>query len=168
MERMYKKIVETIELNKQKFINAGVHFPETVDVFLGQPDNPELFEFFTPAIFVDYSADYDGELLYIYIHALQDFGKDSENFTNSNEGLNYFKFLTVLKRCLNGIKIPPIFGVLKLHEEVPIVSEFNYHQITFKCNLYMDLDLIEEPFQEIVLEKVSINHGKLKEKRSPQ
>lgn len=166
MESVYNKIVDTIEQNAALFTEAGVSVPQTVDVYLGQPSAPDQFEFALPAVFVDYSADYDAELLYVYLHVLQDFGDDTENFApNSSEGLSYFRFLTVLKRCLKGIKTPPVFGALKLYQETPVQTEFfNYHTLAFRCTL--NTSLYPEIIKYIdVAFDTSVTGGQLKDKR---
>jgi hypothetical protein len=142
MYRIYNKILETLNEKASVFEGEGLPVPAVVDVFAGQPSNPEQFEFALPAVFFDYSADYEGETLYVYLHVLTDFMEDTENIApNRNKGLDYFRFLNLVKRCIKGIKIPPVFGALLLYQETPVQTEyFNYHQLTFRCALHDELD----------------------------
>lgn len=164
MENLYLKIAETIGRNEALFTAAGVPVPQTVDIYLGQPSAPDQFEFALPAVFVDYSADYEAGLLYVYLHVLQDFGYDTESFSpNSADGLSYFRFLTVLKRCLKGVKTPPVFGAFKLYQETPVQTNFfYYHQLTLRCTLCSDIYPEETKYTDTEFAK-NIAVGRLKE-----
>ena len=112
-----------------------------IDVYLGQPTAPDQFEFALPAIFIDYSADYNAEIFYLYLHIIQDFAEDTENFApNRSEGLKFNDYLTVVKSLLNGLRVRPVFGALHLYQETPTQTEYFYdHTITFRCTLNTDL-----------------------------
>ncbi len=142
MNRLYNAIVQTITDNKQAFIDAGIKPPAFIDVYQGQPSDPDQAEFALPAVFVDYSVDYENNMAYAYLHVVTDYGSDTDSLSPSREaGLDYIKSLKILKRILQHIKPSPAFGVLRLHQETPTVSEFFlYHQITFRCALYLELD----------------------------
>ncbi len=142
MNRVFKKIQDVLTSNTQKFANAGVQAPETFDIYMGQPSSPGAFEFFNPAIFFDYNIDYDQGLCYIYLHCVQDFGADTENFAeHQDDGLKYIQYLKVVKRCLNKIRPGKPFGPLRLYQDVPVISEYYfYHQITLRCSVDADFD----------------------------
>lgn len=145
MNRLFKKIQDVLTSNQQKFEDAAVQPPETLDVYLGQPVAPDDFEFVNPAIFFDYNIDYSQGLCYIYLHCLQDFGADTENFArHQDDGLKYIDYLNVIKRCLNKIRPGKPFGVLKLYQDVPVTSEYYYyHQITLTCTIDPDYDDVD-------------------------
>jgi len=136
MKDYINHIIETIEAHSADFTNAGLTPPATIDIHMGQPARPEDFEFALPAVFIDYSADYDGETFDLYLHVVQDFGADTENFAPQRDmGLDFIKFLSVLKKCLYGLKMKPVFGPLRLYQEVPMQPDFfYYHMITFRCS----------------------------------
>lgn len=141
MNTAIEKIMQRIANNSAAFTESNLIAPLTIDTYQGQPIAPEQFEFALPAIFIDYMADYNNEKLYIYLHVLQDYAEDTENFApNSAKGMRFNAFLTVIKRLLNGLRIGGAFGVLKLHQELPVQTEFfYYHQLTFVCTLNNDL-----------------------------
>ncbi len=146
MKAYINHIIETIMAHSADFENAGLTPPATIDIYMGQPARPEDFEFALPAVFIDYSADYDGETLDVIVHVLQDFGADTENFAPQRvNGLDFVKYLSVLKKCLYGLKMRPVFNPLRLYQETPMPPDFYYyHQLTFRCNinttLYCELE----------------------------
>lgn len=144
MKRLILNIVSALTSPKavEAFSNAGLVAPATTDIYLGQPAEPD-FEFALPAIFVDYNADYNNELAYIYVHVLQEYAEDTEGFCPvQQEGLLHLDYLTIVKRLLKGLKTRPVFGALKVHTEVPTVSDAYYwHTLTFSCTIESDLDV---------------------------
>lgn len=141
MNTAFEKIMQRIANNSAAFTESNLIAPLTIDTYQGQPIAPEQFEFALPAIFIDYMADYSNEKLYIYLHVLQDYAEDTENFSQDRaNGMRFNEFLTTIKRLLNGMRIGGAFGALKLHQELPIQTEFfYYHQLTFVCTLNNDL-----------------------------
>ncbi|MDR1865977.1 MAG: hypothetical protein LBR08_10455 [Bacteroidales bacterium] len=165
MDRVYNKITETLEANAEAFTRAGLTPPAVVDVFMGQPDVPQDFEFVLPAVFFDCSADFDGETLLIDLHVLTDFMEDTENIApDRNRGLYYFRFLNVIKRCLKGMKTPPVFGPLVPYRETPVRTDFyNYHLLTFRCVMHEELDDRDARHVNVDFVKVFEN-GRLRER----
>ena len=162
MERIINKITEVLEAQKTLFVNSGLESIETIDIYKGQPESPEKFEFGIPAVFIDYNINYDQELAYIILHALYEDDNETENYSpQRNEGLKYITFLKLIKRCLKGVKLPPVFGALKLSEDTPTQSgDFNYHQITFECSYHEELDN-EGKFVDVEISGV-LEGGKIK------
>ena len=140
MKNYLNYIIETIAAHSSEFENAGLTPPQTIDIYMGQPTNQDDFEFALPAVFIDYSADYDGETFDLILHVVQDFGADTENFSPEREkGLSFITFLSVLKRCLYGVKMLPVFKPLRLYQEVPMPPDlYYYHLLTFRCNFDTD------------------------------
>ena len=166
MKQYISMILSAIEAHSEDFANAGVTPPQTVDVYMGQPSKPEDFEFSLPAVFVDYAADYDGEVFDLYLHVLQDFADDTENFApNREQGLEYLTFLTVLKRILNGIKMKPVFGVLRPYQESPVLTEFyQYHMLAFRCSFDAEASMQTERYVNVEPVFPKIENTLLKEK----
>ncbi|MBP1631200.1 MAG: hypothetical protein H6Q15_2093 [Bacteroidetes bacterium] len=162
MERIINKITEVLESNKSKFIAKGVDPIQIIDIYKGQPQNLKENECTFPAVYIDYSIDYDQGLAYIIIHALYNDDYETENFSPQRaEGMKYITFLKVIKDCLKGIKLPPVFGVLKLSQDIPIESdEGNYHQITFKCTYIEELN-DENRYLDVEIDG-EINKGEIK------
>ena len=164
MKQYIQLIRNTIEAHAADFTAAGVLPPQTIDVYMGQPNNPEDFEFTLPAVFIDYSADYDGEVLDIQLHVVQDFLDDTENFApQRDEGLRFVTFLSVLKKCLYGLKMRPVFGVLKLYQETPMQTDFfNYHLLTLSCSFNSDLYAETELYTDVEPVSAVLENGRLK------
>lgn len=166
MNTVIDKIMQRIEDNSAVFTRKGFLAPQTIDTYQGQPIAPDQFEFTLPAIFIDYMADYNSEKLYIYLHVLQDYTEDTENFAPDRaNGMRFNEYLTTVKCLLNGMRIGGAFGVLKLHQELPTQTEFYYyHQITFSCSLKTDLYAQAVKYVDVNPVSVYVDHGKLKER----
>ncbi|MBO7438963.1 MAG: hypothetical protein J6U21_04725 [Bacteroidales bacterium] len=165
MKRVYDEIAAALEKHAAQFDILGVNPPETFDIHLGQPQNPDQFEFALPAVFYDYSVDFSAEYLYVYIHAVQEFEDDTECFAAKREpGERFFLFLTALKRCLNNLKIPHrAFGKLCLYQEQPQNSDFYYHHLlTFRCLYKSDLDDDLYPAASAKQYTLDLKRGRLK------
>ena len=80
MRTIIEKISQRIEDNSDAYMSQGLSKPETIDVYMGQPLAPDQFEFGLPAIFIDYMADYKNETLYVYLHVLQNYSENTENY----------------------------------------------------------------------------------------
>ena len=140
MKNYLNHVIETIAAHDGDFEQAELTPPQTIDIYMGQPNHPEDFEFTLPAVFIEYAADYDGETFDLILHVVQDFGADTENFSpERNNGLNFIDFLSKLKQCLIGLKMLPVFKPLKLYREIPVSSDlYHYYQIIFRCNFDTD------------------------------
>lgn len=166
MNTAINKIILCIAENSSAFTEKNFIAPQTVDTYQGQPLAPDQFEFVMPAIFIDYMADYSNEKLYFYLHVLQEYTEDTENFAqNRANGMRFNDYLTTIKCLLNGMRIGGAFGVLKLHQELPTQTEFYYyHQITFSCSLKTDLYAQAVKYVDVNPVSVYVDHGKLKER----
>lgn len=58
MKELYTTIQHlfSTEETKAVFNEAHLYPPEFIDLYNGQPESPEEFEFTTPALFLDYSS----------------------------------------------------------------------------------------------------------------
>ncbi len=62
MQPLIERIYEVMQANNQLFVTAGLQPIETLDLYRGQPLNPEAFEFFeTPAIFIGWEIRWKRE-----------------------------------------------------------------------------------------------------------
>lgn len=165
MRTIIEKTSQRIEDNSDVFISQGLSMPDTIDVYMGQPLAPDQFEFGLPAIFIDYMADYKNETLYVYLHVLQNYSEDTENYAPDRvRGMCYNDFLTTIKCLLNGLRIGKTFGVLKLHQETPEqTNDFYYHKITFSCSIKTDLYAISERYIDTSPVAASVHAGRLKD-----
>ena len=165
MNTAIDKIMQRIENNSAAFTRKNFIAPQTIDTYQGQPIAPDQFEFTLPAIFIDYMADYNSEKLYIYLHVLQDYTEDTENFAPDRaNGMRFNEYLTTIKRLLNGVRLGGAFGALKLHQEVPVQTEFYYyHQITFACTLNNDLYAQTQKYIDATPVVPVLENGRLKD-----
>lgn len=165
MTQYINHIIETIAAYSSEFENAGLTPPQTADIYMGQPIRPDDFEFTLPAVFIEYSADYDNETFDLILHVVQDFGADTENFAPERaKGLDFITFLSVLKRCLYGVKMQPIFKPLRLYKEVPMPPDFFYYNLlSFRCNFDTDKYSEKERYIDVSPVRYVLENGKLKD-----
>jgi len=164
MDRILNKIIEKIEDGKPLFTQSGIEPPAVIDFYAGQPEQPDRFEFITPAVFMDYSVDYNNEIVYIYLHALYDFTPDTENITpGRSDNFTHLAYYGLLKRILRGVRCKPVFGVLKLYQDDPVTSDYaHYHRLTFACRLFDDLDDKYNKYVDVDPVTATVEKGKIK------
>lgn len=165
MKDYLNHVIETIAAHSRDFEKAGLEPPQTIDIYMGQPNNPDDFEFTLPAVFIEYAADYDGETFDLILHVVQDFGTDTENFSpERTKGLEYITFLSVLKRCLYGLKMRPVFNPLRLYQETPMPPDFFfYHTLTFRCNFDTELYSEQSRYTDVSPVIPVLENGRLKD-----
>lgn len=165
MRTILDRIIEQITSNPEAFTSQGLIAPQTVDIYLGQPIAPDQFEFALPAIFIDYMADYNNNLVYIYLHVLQDYSEDTESYAPDREnGMRFNDHLMTIKRLLHGLRSSRPFGVLRLYQEAPTQTDyFYYHTITFCCKIETDLYVETEKYVDAGPVEVDVQHGRLKD-----
>lgn len=106
---------------------------EVTDVYLGQLPVQGSFDFGLPAVLFEYSVDYGSCVLDVNLHVLGEYIQAGATTSGTEDKMKYFRFLRILKRCLNGVKIPPVFGPLAVYRDTPVQTESCvYHQLTFK------------------------------------
>ena len=167
MKPLYNAITAALQKKAAQFNVLGVNPPETFDIHLGQELNPEEFEFALPAIFYDYSTDFVGGYVYVYLYIVQDYADDTENFAiNRDNGIRFFDLLTAVKRCLNGIRTTnKAYGKLELYQEQPQQNDMFYcHLLTMRCTYNADKDTDLE--DEVTAEQftLELKRGKLRDR----
>jgi hypothetical protein len=123
---------------KALFTNQGVSYPRTIDINMGQPDNPEGFEIFYPAVFVSWSEQKPNEneaaRLALFFHVLQNPGAGTEGFSNRlTEGLKYIKFLKALQKALKGFRAQNTSALRYVGQNPNITPFFRYHIQNYQC-----------------------------------
>lgn len=153
MKRLLEKIQQTLDDNRQLFLDNGIQPVATFDLFYNQPSSPDGFEWDLPAIFLDYMLDYDNERAYIYLHCIYEDAEDTDNREDDRDyGLKYLTFLSLIKHLLKGVKTPPLFSALQLYQDSPVQSDyFHYHTLSFTCTLLDDLDDLFPKYTDINL-----------------
>lgn len=113
------------------------------DIYMGQPDDPESFELFFPAVFVDWAITPGGpgeeDLIVIDFHIVEEPGTHSENFSNRlNESLNYIKRIKAVKYLMNRLRASNSTPLTYNGERPRTTPFFKYHIVSYKC--YIDAD----------------------------
>lgn len=157
MEEIYLKILDTFDRQRNLFGSRGLPAPRTIDVYQGQPDNADIFEFLLPAIFIDWqtawrreSDQYTGTIT-IDAHVLMnpEGGADSFNF-KSGAGVQYIRFVDVVKQCLNELATPASTR-LALTLERPVATEYyKYHVLSYTGIVAADNLSVHKPVMKDV------------------
>lgn len=136
IQKIFKKD-ETIE----SFRNLHLPVPEYIDLYNGQPEMPEDFEFSTPALFIDYSVSWEragvmrrGELT-LDVHVLTDPTPETDNLTSEIEGLEKITYYETVSNILEDLATSETSGLV-LKGERPVATDyFNYHLLSFSCTI---------------------------------
>lgn len=141
MKNLYLKIIETIENWREEFTARGLLPVETIDLYDGQPEDPEKFEFTAPALFVDYAIEWERGgsaqkrgIITLEIHVLTQPEGNSENFSsNLPEALKKIEFYNAVSDLLETVYTDNI-SRLALIEEKPVQTEYYcYHLLKFNA-----------------------------------
>lgn len=168
MELVYQKIVETFNAHPQVFTDRNLPIPRTIDIDMGQPDDPESFEIFLPALFVNWNITpgTDGpDILTVDVSVLQEPGPGTESFSDRMpEGLEYMRLLKAIKFLLNRLSTE-ISSPLQYAGERPAATPFfKYHVISYRCGIDQYTDSIHRTqFVDGSAESLKLT-GKLKQK----
>ena len=158
MYPIYNAILAAFESQKTLFTKNHLK-PPFIDVFLGQPSDPEAFEFVTPAIFIDYSIDWRNCVLTIEAHVVDDPGEETNNHNpKRDQGLDHLRYLAICRHIINGVSA---YGTKKLRPstERPVTTDyFQYHQQNFETLIddLIDLLLIDVPLTTSPPNSISI------------
>lgn len=150
MKIPFLNLYAIVAAEKQKFEEQGLNGNFFMDIYRGQPEDPEQYEFFSlPAIFIDYTNTGQGKdkprLIQITLHLLIDEENDMNNFAPDNiAGMNRFVYCAILQEILEGKKLVNN-SALKFVSEVPIDNPVaDYHSIIFEFESFAK-DLISNP-----------------------
>lgn len=153
MKIPFLNLYAIVEAEKQKFEDQGLNGNFFMDIYRGQPEDPEQHEFFSlPAIFIDYTTTGQGKdkprLVQITLHLLIDEENDMGNFAPNNiAGMNRFVYCALLQEILEGKKLVSN-SALRFISEVPIDNPVaDYHSLIFEFESFAK-DLISNPVFE--------------------
>lgn len=143
MKELYTTIQNlfSTEATKAVFEEAHLYPPEFIDLYNGQPESPEEFEFTTPALFLDYSINWErsgamrrGELT-LEVHVLTDPTPETDNLPPTLEGMEKITYYETISDLLEDLSTFETSGLI-LKQERPITTDyFNYHLLTFSCTI---------------------------------
>lgn len=124
----------------QAFRTLNLASPEHIDLYDGQPEEPERFEFTTPALFIDYSIDWSTAgttrigTLTLEVHVLTDPTEETDNHATLL-GLEKVDYYETISNLLEDLSTSETSGLV-LKSERPVTTDyFSYHQLTFTCTI---------------------------------
>lgn len=167
MELVYNKIVEVFNAHPEVFTQSGLPVPRTIDIDMGQAEDPESFEIFLPGIFVNWSIapGTDGpDILTLDVSVLQEPGAGTESFSERiTEGLEYMRLLKAIKYLLNKLSTAETSPLVYAGERPAATPFFKYHIISYKCGIDQYTDTIHRPqMVDGSAESLRITQGRVK------
>lgn len=123
------------------FRELSLPVPEFIDLYNGQPESPNDFEFTTPALFIDYSIAWStaGTMrigtLTLDVHTLTDPTPEADNLVTDLTDIQKIDYYETISTLLEDLTTSET-SALTLKSERPIATPyFNYHQLTFTCTI---------------------------------
>lgn len=143
MKELYTAIQDLFKLKEtaKVFNGKNLRVPEFIDLYNGQPEEPNEFEFTLPALFIDYSIAWDragtmrkGELT-VEVHVLAEPGEETDNLNDTLLGLDKVDYYETISDLLEDLSTSET-SKLVLKGEKPVATDyFNYHLLTFSCTI---------------------------------
>ena len=162
---LYPELVKAFEANKELFTRNKLPFPAQ-NIYLGQPADPEKFEFTLPAVFFQHRIDWRNNQITVIAHVLHDFGDDTESFSpRMVSGLDYLRFLAICRHIITGVK-SRFTRKLQLTDEEPVTSDYYYyHTLSYTAEIENGIDgtVIPYPTTDIPITGLLDRHD-IKEK----
>ena len=157
-----------IDINKQKFIDAGLNGNFFIDIYRSQPLDPEAYEYFPlPAIFVDYSMLGQGKnkarKITLTLHIVTDEMPDASNISPQKEsGLNRLLYNLLLQQIVEGAKLGATTPLTFIDEHPIDETVINYYIQTYEFEAYLN-DMISSNPEKIIGQFQQLNiYGNLK------
>jgi hypothetical protein len=150
METVYNKIVDTFNDHPEVFTLMEVPAVRTIDLHMGQPDDPEDWEIFFPAVFIGWSiapgATGEADILTMEFHILQEPGAGTEHFSDTvDAGLEYLRVIKACKYILNRMRADNTTPFKWAGERPAITPFFRYHILTYTCSIDAYNDSLNRP-----------------------
>lgn len=146
MQQLYQNFIAQIKADSGRFTDLGLEPISTIDLYDGQPEAPDAFEFTLPAIFVDYEIDWErgaarqkrGVLSWtVYIMTGPGAGTESWN-KQINQGLRRLYYYDLVGELTEKVSADGI-GALCLVSERPMLTEYGaLHVLTFNAPIVRD------------------------------
>lgn len=143
MKQLYQAIWQLFHTEEaiKAFTGQNLCPPEYMDLYDGQPEEEEKFEFTVPALFIDYSIAWEkagtmrkGELT-LEIHVLTDPTPETDNLTENLRGMEKVDYYEIISDLLEGLSTSETSGLV-LKSERPVSTDyFNYHLLVFTCTI---------------------------------
>lgn len=179
MKLLYEAIIKAFEAETKAakndpensmFAAANLEPPVFIDLYDGQPEIPEQFEFICPALFIDYSIDWQKNgtvrigTLSLVVHVLTDAMEDTSNISKMPDGLKKIVYYETVVNVLEGIATEETSGLVLSGERPVSTDYFNYHELTFTCTISRKITDTRK-YIDGVIEKITIG-GNIKERKT--
>ncbi len=144
------ELYNTFEANKSKFSDRGLVGKFFLDVYRGQPLEPELYEYFSlPAIFIDYTMQGQGQnkprLVTMTAHIVTDEMPDASNISSQKTaGLNRFIYNLTIQEILEGCRLGSTSALKFIDEQMIDAEVNNYHTQSWQFEAFLS-DMIGDP-----------------------
>ncbi len=150
---MIQPLLELYKLIKEKetsFTARGLSGSFFIDIYRGQPFNPELYEYFPlPAIFADFQIIGQGKnqprKVTMTLHVLTDVMPDASSISEDQaDGLKRFMYHLTLQEILEGAKLGATTSLKFISETLIDAPVINYHTQIYEFESYMNHLFIDE------------------------
>lgn len=139
MKNLYLKIIETLENGKDKFLLRGLAPIETIDLYNGQTEHPEDFEFTCPALFIDYRIDWERGgavikkgVVSLDMHVVTHPGPGTESFSSAlPDALKILDYYEIITALLEKVETENVSSLALISEEPMQTDYFCYHILRF-------------------------------------
>ena len=114
MKQLYKSIQQLFRQPEtvETFTALNLYAPAFIDLYNGQPESPDDFEFATPALFIDYSIDWEkagtmrkGQLT-LEVHVLTDPTPETDSLADSPDGLEKIDYYETVSKIFPPVRLP--------------------------------------------------------------
>lgn len=144
------KMYKLFEEKKEKFDKYDLSNNFFIDIYRGQPLEPELYEYFSlPAIFVDHDLQGQGKgkprLVTMTLHIVTDEMPDASNISlQQDTGLKRFLYHYIIQELLEGYRLGNTSALKFITENTVDVPVVNYHNQVYQFEAYIE-DLAGTP-----------------------
>lgn len=179
MKLLYEAILKTVEAEQNAaktdpdnsmFAVANLEPPQYVDLYDDQPEIPDQFEFICPALFIEYAIEWTktGSVrigtLTLTVHVLTDAMEDTHLTNTLPTGFQKIDYYETIVNMLEGLETSETSGLVLTHERPVTTDYFNYHELTFTCQISRKANDIRR-YVDGIIEAIPIN-GHIKERKT--
>lgn len=179
MKLLYEAILKAVEAEQKAaqvdpensmFATAAIEPPQYVDLYDGQPEIPEQFEFICPALFIEYAIEWTktGSVrmgtLTLTVHVLTDAMEDTHLINQLPTGFQKIDYYETVVNMLEGLETAETSGLILTHERPVTTDYFNYHELTFTCQISRKANDIRR-YVDGTIEAIPIK-GNIKERKT--
>ena len=137
------ELYKLLESKKQVFIDAGLAPFEYLDVYRGQPLQPQLYEYFPlPAIFIGFSMTGNGirqkRTVTMELHLITDTMPDTSNISEQKDtGVKRFMYYLLVQQILEDSTLGKTTKLVFGNEEPIEIPVINYHTQTYSFDAFL-------------------------------